>query len=104
MDRFHVMQQSHRHFVTVHEMSLLHITIQFSNTINFILPQKSYCTESHVAHLACAERQQWKTANWQVISLQNGTRLVINLEIAVHIGPQGIDAFHTLFQRLFLME
>ena len=45
-----------------------------------------------------------RIVNCQVTSLQNSTRLVTNLEIAVHVGPQGVNTFHTLFQRPFSMK
>ena len=37
-------------------------------------------------------------------SLQNSTRLVTNLESAVHVGPQGVNMFHTLFSDTVLNE
>ena len=38
------------------------------------------------------------------ISLQNGTRLSTDLESAVHVRPQSVNTFHTLFQRPSLIK
>ena len=64
------------------------------------------CTRGHIAlevmlHTWCALKEQQRTVNQQVNSLQSGTRVATNLEIAVHVGPESVGTFRTLSGTVF---
>ena len=76
--------------------------IQFSDATNVmhvapevILHWRSCCTPG------VRLKEQQRTVNQQVNSLQSGTRVATNLEIAVHVGPESVGTFRTLSGTVF---